>query len=52
MNDGKVGQALNDLSIWWITGVTAGIHQGVGDGLAIVGAKAEISPASKRKRTP
>ncbi|KIW07820.1 uncharacterized protein PV09_01739 [Verruconis gallopava] len=52
MNDGKVGQALNDMSVWWISGVTAGIHQGIGDGLAIVGAKDvdDRGPESKKRR--
>lgn len=37
MNEGKVGQALNELMVWWIRGVTGGIHQGVGEGLVIIG---------------
>lgn len=37
MNEGKVGQALNELMAWWIRGVTGGIHQGVGEGLVIIG---------------
>ena len=37
MNDGKVGQALNEMMAWWIRGVTGGIHQGVGEGLVIIG---------------
>lgn len=36
MNDGKVGQTLNELGMWWVSGVTAGIHQGVGDGLTLL----------------
>lgn len=37
MNDGKVGQALNELAVWWIRGVTGGIHDGVAEGLIITG---------------
>jgi hypothetical protein len=37
MNDGKVGQALNELAVWWIRGVTGGIHDGVAEGLVITG---------------
>jgi hypothetical protein len=37
MNDGKVGQALNDLICWWVKGVTGGIHQGLGEGLIVLG---------------
>lgn len=33
MNDGMVGQAINDMSIWWITGVTGGVRQGFAEGL-------------------
>jgi hypothetical protein len=50
MNDGKVGQALNEMSVWWISGVTAGIHQGVGDGLAMLGAKEDASPDPESKK--
>jgi hypothetical protein len=52
MNDGKVGQALNEMSIWWVSGVTAGIHQGVGDGLTLLGTKhgvrVELDSKSRR----
>ena len=37
MNDGKVGQALGSMAVWWIRGVTGGIHEGVGQGLMIMG---------------
>lgn len=52
MNDGKVGQALNEMSVWWVTGVTAGIHQGVGDGLTLLGAKNDaIAVGGESKKT-
>ncbi|KAE9974416.1 hypothetical protein Vi05172_g326 [Venturia inaequalis] len=37
MNDGKVGQALNDLVCWWIRGITGGVHSGVQEGLVVLG---------------
>lgn len=37
MNDGKVGQALNDLICWWIRGITGGVHCGVQEGLVVLG---------------
>ncbi|KAF2138024.1 uncharacterized protein K452DRAFT_234950 [Aplosporella prunicola CBS 121167] len=36
MNDGKVGQAINDVTLWWLKGVTGGIHEGVSEGLNIL----------------
>ncbi|KAF2099631.1 hypothetical protein NA57DRAFT_75133 [Rhizodiscina lignyota] len=36
LNDGKVGESINELLVWWIRGVTGGIHEGVGEGLNIV----------------
>ncbi|KAH7135706.1 hypothetical protein B0J11DRAFT_576275 [Dendryphion nanum] len=35
MNDGKVGQAINDLILWWIRGITGGIQQGISDGVVM-----------------
>lgn len=29
MNEGRVGQALHDMALWWIRGVTGGIQQGL-----------------------
>lgn len=33
MNNGKVGQAINDMTIWWVQGVTGGMQQGFEEGL-------------------
>jgi hypothetical protein len=52
MNEGKVGQALNAMTVWWVSGVTAGIHQGVGEGLSMLKAKendAVTAESSKRR---
>lgn len=37
MNDGKVGQAINDLTFWWVRGLTGGIQQGIADGVVMFG---------------
>lgn len=34
MNDGKVGQAINEMTIWWVRGVTGGVQQGFQEGLS------------------
>lgn len=34
MNDGKVGQAINEMTIWWVRGVTGGVQQGFEEGLS------------------
>jgi hypothetical protein len=39
IGDGKVGQALNEVISWVVKGVTGGIHDGVGEGMIIMGAK-------------
>ncbi|KAJ9138926.1 hypothetical protein NKR23_g8229 [Pleurostoma richardsiae] len=41
MSDGKVGQALANVFAWAIEGVAGGISDGVGEGLARVGARPE-----------
>ncbi|KAF2493403.1 hypothetical protein BU16DRAFT_465241 [Lophium mytilinum] len=48
MNNGKVGQALNEMTVWWVQGVTGGIHQGVSEGVVILGADGKI-PRTRRK---
>jgi len=36
MNDGMVGQALNELTIWWVQSVTGGVQQGFMEGMKVV----------------
>ncbi|KAF2690051.1 hypothetical protein K458DRAFT_356559 [Lentithecium fluviatile CBS 122367] len=36
MNDGKVGKALNDLTLWWIGGLTGGLQQGIREGVMMM----------------
>jgi hypothetical protein len=37
MSDGKVGQIMSDFMVWWVRGITGGIQEGVGEGLAVIG---------------
>lgn len=39
MNEGKVAQALLEVFVWTIDGVTQGISDGLGEGLSMVGSK-------------
>ncbi|TVY24909.1 hypothetical protein LHYA1_G005855 [Lachnellula hyalina] len=39
MGDGKVGQVITRSAAWVVEGVTGGIHEGVGEGMVIVGAR-------------
>lgn len=39
MGDGKVGQAVDSAAAWCLAGVAGGIHEGVGEGLVIIGAR-------------
>ncbi|KAF5020992.1 hypothetical protein F66182_6973 [Fusarium sp. NRRL 66182] len=41
MNDGKVAQALTEVFVWTLDGVTQGISDGLGEGLSIVGSKSK-----------
>jgi hypothetical protein len=36
MNDGKVGQAINNLALWWVQGVAGGIRQGISEGVGMI----------------
>lgn len=39
MGNGKVGQVLNGTASWLVEGVTGGIHEGVGEGMAMMSAR-------------
>lgn len=39
MGDGKVGQMITETAAWVVEGVTGGIHEGIGEGMAIMGAR-------------
>lgn len=36
MNDGKVGQALNEMTLWCVRGLTGGLQQGITDGVTMM----------------
>lgn len=38
VGDGKVGQFICETTAWVVEGVMGGIHEGVGEGMVIVGA--------------
>lgn len=38
MGDGRVGQVITETAAWFVEGVTGGIHEGVGEGMVIMGA--------------
>jgi hypothetical protein len=47
MNNGKVGQMINDVTIWWVNGLTGGIQQGINEGVVVIGGRVP-SPKGKR----
>lgn len=47
MGDGKVGQAITEIAAWVIEGVTGGIHEGLGEGMAMMGARTPPSLGRK-----
>jgi len=47
MNEGRVGQAISDMTIWWVRGLTGGIQQGISDGVVVIGSE---GPASLKGR--
>jgi hypothetical protein len=49
MGDGKVGQIITDVATWFVEGITGGIHEGVGEGMVIMGAR-RSSPSGLEKR--
>ncbi|KAG0649211.1 hypothetical protein D0Z07_4532, partial [Hyphodiscus hymeniophilus] len=49
MGDGKVGQIITHAASWIVEGVTGGIHEGVGEGMVIMGAR-RASPSGIEKR--
>jgi hypothetical protein len=44
MSDGRVGRMVADVTSWLIDGITGGIHEGLGQGMVIIGA---MRPASE-----
>lgn len=51
MNDGKVGQAIGDLTVWWVQSVAGGVHQGVSEGFVVLTAgEKELDQPTRRRR--
>ena len=48
MGDGKVGQVITKTAAWFVEGVTGGIHEGVGEGMVIMGAPRRSSGPERR----
>lgn len=40
MNDGKVGEQLKDVSMYMVQGVSAGVYDGIGEGMQVLGLRA------------
>ncbi|KAB8299315.1 hypothetical protein EYC80_001390 [Monilinia laxa] len=50
MGDGRVGQALTEAVAWVVEGVTGGVHEGVREGLVMLGAKSDGKNGASSKR--
>jgi hypothetical protein len=50
MGDGRVGQLITETAAWIIEGVTGGIHEGVGEGMVILGAVPRKSQGVSERR--
>ena len=48
-DNGKVGGMLASAVAWWIDGISGGIHDGVGEGMAIMGVRDLDEYPSTRK---
>ncbi|KAF2020837.1 hypothetical protein BU24DRAFT_416510 [Aaosphaeria arxii CBS 175.79] len=51
MNDGKVGQAINDLTLWWVRGLTGGLQQGITDGVVMIQMEKDSNRNRRKKDT-
>ncbi|KAF2196517.1 hypothetical protein GQ43DRAFT_383111 [Delitschia confertaspora ATCC 74209] len=50
MNNGKVGQAINDIALWWLRGLTGGIQQGISEGVRVLGLEAAQNQPTVKAR--
>lgn len=51
MNDGKVGEAVREMGVWWVQGVSGGIYEGLGEGMEVLGLGAKGRRRVKDERT-
>jgi hypothetical protein len=49
MGDGKVGQMITQTAAWFLEGIAGGIHEGVGEGMVIIGAAPRRSQGVERR---
>jgi hypothetical protein len=49
MGDGKVGKMITQTAAWFLEGITGGIHEGVGEGMVIIGAAPRRSQGVVRR---
>lgn len=50
LNDGKVGQMINDAAVWWVRSLTGGIHDGVSEGFVVVKARGSEGARPQRMK--
>jgi len=50
INDGRVGELVEEVLGWWIKGITGGIHEGVGEGMEVLGLWSEKRRMRPRRR--
>ena len=50
MNDGKVGVALSEVSLWVVRGITGGLQQGIQDGVGMMSEERPKTPGGSRGR--
>lgn len=43
MNGGKVGEAVRDMGMWWIQGISGGVYDGLGEGMHVLELKTSVS---------
>ncbi|MCJ1305589.1 hypothetical protein MMC08_008404 [Hypocenomyce scalaris] len=48
IGNGRLGGVVIDTAAWWIEGISGGVHEGVGEGVAILGMRRGQSPVGER----
>jgi len=51
MGDGKVGQLVLGVTSWFVEGITGGLHDGVGEGMALLGVRKPIPSSDAKIKT-
>jgi hypothetical protein len=50
LSDGQVGIAAKEMGMWWMQGVSSGVYDGVGEGMQVLGLRADGKSASNDGR--